>query len=66
LDGEHASTVLLITPRAELLPAHLDGVAEWEVVGTSAKLLPRISCFESVKKYPGGERGEKRVIFEVA
>jgi hypothetical protein len=44
-DGGHASTVLLITPRAELLPAHLDGVAEWEVVGTGAKTLPRNLVF---------------------
>jgi hypothetical protein len=27
----HASTVLLITPSAGLLTAHLDGIAEWEV-----------------------------------
>jgi hypothetical protein len=27
----HASTVLLITPRAGLLTAHLDGIVEWEV-----------------------------------
>ena len=30
-DGGHAGTVLLITPRAGLLTAYLDGIVEWEV-----------------------------------
>jgi hypothetical protein len=29
---EHGGTVLLITPRAGLLKAYLDGIVEWEVL----------------------------------
>ena len=29
---EHGGTVWLITPRAGLLTAHLDGIVEWEVL----------------------------------
>ena len=36
----HASTVLLITPSAGLLTAHLDGIVEWEV-------FAYLGCFEA-------------------
>jgi hypothetical protein len=57
----HASTVLLITPRAGLLTAHLDGVVEWEVFSSLFGF-----CDERMICVAQCEKSGKRVIFEVA
>jgi hypothetical protein len=52
----HAGTVWLITPRAGLLTAHLDCIAEWDVSGY-------LGADEERDQY---EKSGKSVIFEFA
>jgi hypothetical protein len=57
LERGHASTVLLITPRAGLLTAHLDGIVEWEVfayLGSFVRGLKSM-CENSISKLSPAE-----------